>query len=109
MIASILVISGIGAVLALLLELADRFIADYGECRIRINEEKELTVQGGSPLLFTLQDLYEIDEETHQKIEDELHQELAKKHGQQKAAEKIKRMVRVKKVKQIRKKKLVSK
>ena len=56
MIASILVISGIGAVLALLLELADRFIADYGECRIRINEEKELTVQGGSPLLFTLQD-----------------------------------------------------
>ncbi len=56
MIANILVISGIGAVLALLLELADRFIADYGECQIRINGEKELTVQGGSPLLFTLQD-----------------------------------------------------
>jgi len=53
---SILVISGIGAVLALLLELADRFIADYGECRILINKEKELTVQGGSPLLFSLQD-----------------------------------------------------
>ena len=56
LIADILVIGGIGAVLALLLELADRFIADYGECRIRINEEKELTVQGGSPLLFTLQE-----------------------------------------------------
>jgi len=56
LIVSVLVISGIGAVLALLLELADRFIADYGECQIRINKQKELTVQGGSPLLFTLQD-----------------------------------------------------
>ncbi len=56
MIVSILVISGIGAFLALLLELADRFIANYGECRILINKEKELTVQGGNPLLFTLQD-----------------------------------------------------
>ena len=56
MIVSILVISGIGAVLALLLELADRFIADYGECKILINKEKEIKVQGGSPLLFSLQD-----------------------------------------------------
>jgi Na+-transporting NADH:ubiquinone oxidoreductase subunit F len=55
-ITSVLVISGIGAVLALLLELADRFIADYGECNILINQEKELKVQGGSPLLFSLQD-----------------------------------------------------
>jgi Na+-transporting NADH:ubiquinone oxidoreductase subunit F len=53
---SVLVISGIGAILALLLELADRFIADYGECRITVNKEKELKVQGGSPLLFSLQD-----------------------------------------------------
>ena len=53
---SVLVIGGIGALLALLLELADRFIADYGECKILINNEKELKVQGGSPLLFTLQD-----------------------------------------------------
>lgn len=53
---SILVISGIGALLALLLELADRFIADYGDCKILINQEKELLVQGGSPLLFSLQD-----------------------------------------------------
>jgi Na+-transporting NADH:ubiquinone oxidoreductase subunit F len=56
LIISILVISGIGAALALLLELADRFIADYGECNIMINKEKKLTVQGGSPLLFSLQD-----------------------------------------------------
>ncbi|UCE43010.1 MAG: 2Fe-2S iron-sulfur cluster binding domain-containing protein [Candidatus Aminicenantes bacterium] len=55
-IVSILIISGIGAVLALLLEFADRFIADYGECQIMINREKELKVQGGSPLLFSLQD-----------------------------------------------------
>lgn len=53
---SVLVISAIGAVLALLLELADRYIADYGECNILINKEKELKVQGGSPLLFSLQD-----------------------------------------------------
>jgi len=53
---SVLVISGIGALLAVLLELADRFIADYGECNILINKQKELKVQGGSPLLFSLQD-----------------------------------------------------
>jgi Na+-transporting NADH:ubiquinone oxidoreductase subunit F len=56
LIINILVISGIGGVLALLLELADRFIADYGECQILINKRKELKVQGGSPLLFSLQD-----------------------------------------------------
>lgn len=56
LIISVLVISGIGALLALFLELADRFIADYGECKILINKEKELKVQGGIPLLFTLQD-----------------------------------------------------
>jgi Na+-transporting NADH:ubiquinone oxidoreductase subunit F len=56
LIVSVLVIAGIGAVLALLLELADRYIADYGECRITVNQEKDLVVQGGSPLLFTLQD-----------------------------------------------------
>lgn len=56
LIVSVIVISGIGGLLALLLELADRFIADYGECNILVNTEKELKVQGGSPLLFTLQD-----------------------------------------------------
>jgi Na+-transporting NADH:ubiquinone oxidoreductase subunit F len=56
LIVSVLVIAGIGAVLALLLELADRYIADYGECTILINKEKELKVQGGSSLLFSLQD-----------------------------------------------------
>jgi Na+-transporting NADH:ubiquinone oxidoreductase subunit F len=51
---SILIVSGIGALFALLLELADLFIANYGECRIAINREKELVVQGGNPLLFSL-------------------------------------------------------
>ena len=51
---SIFVISGIAAVLAFLIEVAHRYIADYGECKLTINKEKELTVKGGSPLLFTL-------------------------------------------------------
>jgi len=54
LILSILIIAGIGALLALLLELADIFIANYGECRITINREKKLIVQGGNPLLFSL-------------------------------------------------------
>lgn len=51
---NLLVISGVAAFLALLLEIAHRFLADYGECRILINNEQELTVIGGSPLLFSL-------------------------------------------------------
>jgi len=50
----LLVISGLAALLAALLEVAHRFLADYGECKILVNQEKELTVIGGSPLLFTL-------------------------------------------------------
>lgn len=53
---SILIISGISAFLTLLIELADFFIANYGECRLLINQKKNLTVKGGSPLLFTLQE-----------------------------------------------------
>ena len=54
--AGILIISGIAALLAVFIELAGRFIADYGECRLRINGVKDLVVKGGSPLLFTLQE-----------------------------------------------------
>ncbi len=56
LIITVLVISGMGALLALLLELADIFIANYGECQITINREKSITVKGGSPLLFSLQE-----------------------------------------------------
>ncbi len=51
---SISVVCGIGVVLALLLELAGKYLADYGEKRILINNEKEIVVTGGSPLLSTL-------------------------------------------------------
>jgi Na+-transporting NADH:ubiquinone oxidoreductase subunit F len=54
LIISLLIISGISAVLAFLLEVADSFITDYGEKHILINEEKDLVVEGGKPLLFTL-------------------------------------------------------
>ena len=50
----LVVISGLAALLAALLELANRYLADYGECTILVNGEKELRVIGGSPLLFTL-------------------------------------------------------
>jgi Na+-transporting NADH:ubiquinone oxidoreductase subunit F len=53
---SLLIISGISAFLALLIEMADSFIANYGECHLLINQKKDLTVKGGSPLLFTLQE-----------------------------------------------------
>ncbi|NNG06779.1 MAG: 2Fe-2S iron-sulfur cluster binding domain-containing protein, partial [Desulfobacteraceae bacterium] len=56
LILSLLALSGIGAVLALLLEIADSYIADYGEKHILINQEKDLLVKGGSPLLFSLMD-----------------------------------------------------
>lgn len=51
---SVLVISSIGAGLALLLVIAERFIADYGQCRIDINGERQLEVKGGKPLLDEL-------------------------------------------------------
>ncbi|MBD3285030.1 2Fe-2S iron-sulfur cluster binding domain-containing protein [candidate division WOR-3 bacterium] len=52
---SVGVISGVGAFLALLLVIAERFIANYGEVKIDINKgDKELTVQGGGSLLETL-------------------------------------------------------
>ncbi|MBN2419771.1 MAG: 2Fe-2S iron-sulfur cluster binding domain-containing protein [Deltaproteobacteria bacterium] len=51
---SISIVTGIGVLLAFLLELAGRYLADYGEKRILINNEKEIVVTGGSPLLATL-------------------------------------------------------
>lgn len=52
---SISVLGGIGAVLAIALELVDRFIANYGEVRIDINDSsRELVAEGGSSLLNIL-------------------------------------------------------
>lgn len=47
-------ITAISGILAFLLSLANRTIADYGEKQIRINETKELVVDGGSSLLSSL-------------------------------------------------------
>lgn len=54
LIISLLILSGIGALLALLLEIADSYIANYGDSHILINDEKDVVVRGGSPLLFSL-------------------------------------------------------
>lgn len=53
---SLLIVSGIAAVLAVLLEIAHSFIADYGDVHVLINDEKDVEVAGGRPLLFTLMD-----------------------------------------------------
>ncbi len=45
---------GITGVLALLMVVADSTIANYGKCNIKINNEKELEVQGGKSLLACL-------------------------------------------------------
>ncbi len=53
----LLALSGLCAVLALLLEAANTVFADYGPCQVSINEgAKELTVKGGGRLLSTLMD-----------------------------------------------------
>ena len=52
---AILAVSAIGAGLAALLVVAERFIANYGECEININEaEKKFVTQGGKNLLAAL-------------------------------------------------------
>jgi len=51
---TVFIIAGINGVLALLLVIAEHFFSNYGECKITINDEKLLTVPGGSTLLSTL-------------------------------------------------------
>lgn len=51
---SIAVISGIAAALAAVLVLADRVIANYGECSVTINDDASFTVAGGGSLLDAL-------------------------------------------------------
>ncbi len=50
----ILVLSAISLILGVLLVLADMYLADYGECRLIINGEKEFTVRGRSTILSYL-------------------------------------------------------
>jgi Na+-transporting NADH:ubiquinone oxidoreductase subunit F len=51
---AVVVVSSIGTVLAALLTLCEHFLANYGPCRIDINEERDVTVQGGKDLLSML-------------------------------------------------------
>ena len=54
LIISIGAVTALTVVLAVILVVADAFIANYGECRITVNGKKELTVKGGRTLLSTL-------------------------------------------------------
>ena len=51
---AVAVVSSIGTVLAALLTLCEHFLANYGPCNIDINGERDVTVQGGKPLLSML-------------------------------------------------------
>ncbi|MBN1782934.1 2Fe-2S iron-sulfur cluster binding domain-containing protein [bacterium] len=51
---TVLIVTAMNAVLAVILVIAERFLANYGTVRIRINEDKTLEVQGGSSLLASL-------------------------------------------------------
>jgi len=55
-ITTVLIISTLTAILAFLLTLANRTIANYGEVKLLINDDKELTVDGGDSLLSSLID-----------------------------------------------------
>jgi Na+-transporting NADH:ubiquinone oxidoreductase subunit F len=48
------IVSSIGAVLAAILVVSEHFIANYGPCKININDERDLDIQGGKDLLSML-------------------------------------------------------
>jgi len=51
---ALIVLSLLGGGLAVLLLIADRFLADYGPCKISINDEEPFVVEGGCMLLDAL-------------------------------------------------------
>ena len=50
----IIVLTSICFLLGILLVLSDKFIADYGECKLIVSEDEEFTVQGGDTILSYL-------------------------------------------------------
>lgn len=52
----IAVTSGISAFLAFVLVIAQRYLNDYGDCKIDINGKRDITVKGGASLLNSLSD-----------------------------------------------------
>ena len=51
---AVAIVSGIGAALALILVIAEHFLANYGRCKITVNQQKEIEVDGGKSLLSAL-------------------------------------------------------
>jgi len=51
---SILVVSSLGAALAALLVIAEKYMVTYGRCTIDVNGEEQFIVDGGGPLLSAL-------------------------------------------------------
>lgn len=49
-----MVVTAISVVFAIILTIADKFIADYGEVKLTINGEKEYIIDGGNSLLSSL-------------------------------------------------------
>ncbi len=52
----IIVLNLVVGALGVMLIIADRFLAQYGECKMTINKEKEVVVKGGNSLLTSLID-----------------------------------------------------
>lgn len=53
---TVVVVTAISAILALLITVANKTVNDYGDVKININNEKDLDVRGGSTLLTLLVD-----------------------------------------------------
>ncbi len=51
---AVIVVSMIGAALAGVLVISEHYLNDYGQCRVTINDERELEVEGGRDLLSLL-------------------------------------------------------
>lgn len=51
---TVLIVSLVSGALALILTFADKYIADYGDVQLIINNEEPMTVEGGKTLLSTL-------------------------------------------------------
>ncbi len=51
---TVLSISGISAGLALIIVIAEKYLNNYGRCTIKINDDREIVVEGGDSLLSSL-------------------------------------------------------
>lgn len=52
----VLILCGISGVLAVLLVVAQRYLSNYGDCKININSKRDVVVKGGNHLLASLAD-----------------------------------------------------